>query len=197
MALVFSTLAVVTFGGAYAVLGYLGQTAVAELHWITAPQMVDALGLSEATPGPLILVTQFVGFLAGYHADGIGLALLAGLLALWVTNIPCFLWIFLFAPHLEKLMSVAWLGRGLTGVTAAVVGMIASISIWFAGQIWFAAHTRFALGPFDISLPQWHSVDGLVFSLSAISTILLIWCKWNILWVLPATALMSAAVSFL
>ena len=82
VALVFSTLAVVTFGGAYAVLGYLGQTAVAELHWITAPQMVDALGLSEATPGPLILVTQFVGFLAGYHADGIGLALLAGLLAL-------------------------------------------------------------------------------------------------------------------
>ena len=129
MALVFSTLAVVTFGGAYAVLGYLGQTAVAELNWSTAPQMVDALGLSEATPGPLILVTQFVGFLAGYHADGIGLALLAGLLALWVTNIPCFLWIFRFAPHLEKLMSVAWLGRGLTGVTAAVVGVIASISI--------------------------------------------------------------------
>ena len=197
VAMVFSTLAVVTFGGAYAVLGYLGQTAVADLHWITAQQMVDSLGLAETTPGPLILVTQFVGFLAGYHAGGIGLALLAGLLTLWVTFIPCFLWIFLFAPHLERLMSVAWLARGLAGVTAAVVGVIASISIWFSGQIWFVAHASLALGPFDISLPQWHSVDGLAFSLSAIAAILLIWRKWDILWVLPTMALVSAAISFL
>ena len=197
VAMVFSTLAVVTFGGAYAVLGYLGQTAVADLHWITAQQMVDSLGLAETTPGPLILVTQFVGFLAGYHAGGIGLALLAGLLTLWVTFIPCFLWIFLFAPHLERLMAVAWLARGLAGVTAAVVGVIASISIWFAGQIWFAAHASLALGPFNISLPQWHSVDGLAFSLSAIAAILLIWRKWDILWILPAMAVVSAAISFL
>ena len=197
VAMVFSTLAVVTFGGAYAVLGYLGQTAVADLHWITAQQMVDSLGLAETTPGPLILVTQFVGFLAGYHAGGIGLALLAGLLTLWVTFIPCFLWIFLFAPHLERLMAVAWLARGLAGVTAAVVGVIASISIWFAGQIWFAAHASLAFGPFNISLPQWHSVDGLAFSLSAIAAILLIWRKWDILWVLPTMALVSAAISFL
>ena len=197
VAMVFSTLAVVTFGGAYAVLGYLSQTAVADLHWITAQQMVDSLGLAETTPGPLILVTQFVGFLAGYHAGGIGLALLAGLLTLWVTFIPCFLWIFLFAPHLERLMAVAWLARGLAGVTAAVVGVIASISIWFAGQIWFAAHASLAFGPFNISLPQWYSVDGLAFSLSAIAAILLIWRKWDILWVLPTMALVSAAISFL
>ena len=94
-------------------------------------------------------------------------------------------------------MAVAWLARGLAGVTAAVVGVIASISIWFAGQIWFAAHASLAFGPFNISLPQWHSVDGLAFSLSAIAAILLIWRKWDILWVLPTMALVSAAISFL
>ena len=94
-------------------------------------------------------------------------------------------------------MSVAWLARGLAGVTAAVVGVITSISIWFAGQIWFAAHARLALGPFDISLPQWHSADGLTFSLSAIAAILLIWRKWDILCVLPDMALVSAAISCL
>jgi len=197
VAVVFSTLAVVTFGGAYAVLGYLGQTAVTDLNWITAPQMVDALGLAETTPGPLILVTQFVGFLAGYQAAGLGLALLAGLLTLWVTFIPCFLWIFLFAPHLERLMSVAWLARGLAGITAAVVGVIASISIWFAGQIWFLAHARLTLGPFDISLPQWQAVDGSALGLSAIAAIMLIWREWDILWVLPTLALVSVAVSLL
>ena len=197
VAVVFSTLAVVTFGGAYAVLGYLGQTAVTDLNWITAPQMVNALGLAETTPGPLILVTQFVGFLAGYQAAGLGLALLAGLLTLWVTFIPCFLWIFLFAPHLERLMSVAWLARGLAGITAAVVGVIASISIWFAGQIWFLAHAHLTLGPFDISLPQWQAVDGSALGLSAIAAIMLIWRDWDILWVLPTLALVSVAVSLL
>jgi chromate transporter len=197
VAVVFSTLAVVTFGGAYAVLGYLGQTAVTDLNWITAPQMVDALGLAETTPGPLILVTQFVGFLAGYQAGGFGLALLAGMLTLWVTFIPCFLWIFLCAPHLERLMSFAWLARGLAGITAAVVGVIASISIWFASQIWFSAHACLAIGPFDMSMPQWQTVDGFALGLSTIAAILLIGRKWDILVVLPVMALVSIAVSLL
>ena len=194
--LVFSTLAVVTFGGAYAVLNYLGQTAVADLNWLTAPQMIDALGLAETTPGPLILVTQFVGFLAGYQAGGFGLALLAGLLTLWVTFIPCFLWIFLFAPRLEQLMSVAWLARTLAGITAAVVGVIASVSVWFASRTWFKVQSSFTLGTLDVNLPQWQTLDGLPLCLSAIAAALVIWWKWDILWILPAVAFLSVAVSF-
>ena len=195
IALLFSTLAVVTFGGAYAVLGYLGQTAVTDLNWLTAPQMIDALGLAETTPGPLILVTQFVGFLAGFQAGGLALAFIAGLLTLWVTFLPCFLWIFLFAPHLERLTSIAWLARALAGITAAVVGVIASLSIWFAGQIWFASHSGWTLGPLDLSLPDPGSFDPLSLSFSTLTALLLLWRKWDILWTLPLMALLSVGVS--
>ena len=195
IALLFSTLAVVTFGGAYAVLGYLGQTAVTDLNWLTAPQMIDALGLAETTPGPLILVTQFVGFLAGFQAGGFALALMAGLLTLWVTFLPCFLWIFLFAPHLERLMSIAWLARALAGITAAVVGVIASLSIWFAGQIWFASHSERTLGPLHLSLPDPGSFDPLSLSFSALAALLLLWRKWDIIWTMPLVALLSIGVS--
>jgi len=195
IALLFSTLAVVTFGGAYAVLGYLGQTAVTDLHWLTAPQMIDALGLAETTPGPLILVTQFVGFLAGFNAGGLSLAFIAGLLTLWVTFLPCFLWIFFFAPHLERLMSITWLVCALAGITAAVVGVIASLSIWFAGQIWFASHSERTLGPLHLSLPDPGSFDPLSLSFSALAALLLLWRKWDIIWTLPLMALLSIGVS--
>ena len=195
IALLFSTLAVVTFGGAYAVLGYLTQTAVTDLNWLSAPQMIDALGLAETTPGPLILVTQFVGFLAGFQAGGLSLAFIAGLLTLWVTFLPCFLWIFLFAPHLEKLMSIAWLARALAGITAAVVGVIASLSIWFAGQIWFSSHVARSIGPLHLSVPDLGAFDPLSLSLSALSALLLLWWKWDILWTLPLMALVALGVS--
>ena len=195
IALLFSTLAVVTFGGAYAVLGYLGQTAVTDLNWLTAPQMIDALGLAETTPGPLILVTQFVGFLAGFQAGGFALALMAGLLTLWVTFLPCFLWIFLFAPHLERLMSIAWLARALAGITAAVVGVIASLSIWFAGQIWFVSHIKRTIGPLHLSLPDLSSFDPLSLCFSALAALLLLWRKWDILWTLPLVALLAVGIS--
>ena len=195
VALLFSTLAVVTFGGAYAVLGYLGQTAVTDLNWLTAPQMIDALGLAETTPGPLILVTQFVGFLAGFQAGGFALALMAGLLTLWVTFLPCFLWIFLFAPHLERLMSIAWLARALAGITAAVVGVIASLSIWFAGQIWFVSHIKRTIGPLHLSLPDLSSFDPLSLCFSALAALLLLWRKWDILWTLPLVALLAVGIS--
>ena len=195
IALLFSTLAVVTFGGAYAVLGYLAQTAVTDLNWLTPPQMIDALGLAETTPGPLILVTQFVGFLAGFQAGGLSLAFIAGLLTLWVTFLPCFLWIFLFAPHLERLMSIAWLARALAGITAAVVGVIASLSIWFAGQIWFVSHIERTIGPLHLSLPDPSSFDPLSLSFSALAALLLLWRKWDILWTLPLVALLAVGVS--
>jgi chromate transporter len=195
IALLFSTLAVVTFGGAYAVLGYLTQTAVTDLNWLSAPQMIDALGLAETTPGPLILVTQFVGFLAGLQAGGLSLAFIAGLLTLWVTFLPCFLWIFLFAPHLEKLMSIAWLARALAGITAAVVGVIASLSIWFSGQIWFSNHVERSIGPLHLSVPDLGAFDPLSLSLSALSALLLLWWKWDILWTLPLMALVALGVS--
>ena len=195
IALLFSTLAVVTFGGAYAVLGYLGQTAVTDLHWLTAPQMIDALGLAETTPGPLILVTQFVGFLAGFHAGGLSLAFIAGLLTLWVTFLPCFLCIFFFAPHLERLMSITWLVCALAGITAAVVGVIASLSIWFAGQIWFSSHSERTLGPLHLSLPDPGSFDPLSLSFSALAALLLLWRKWDIICTLPLMALLSIGVS--
>ena len=128
----FSKLAVVTFGGAYAVLAYLGQSVVADFGWLTAGEMMDGLGLAETTPGPLILVTEFVGFIAGYREGGIGLALLATLLTLWVTFVPCFLWIFTGAPYLDWICDQPRLKGALNAITAAVVGVILNLAVFFS-----------------------------------------------------------------
>ena len=120
----FARLAVVTFGGAYAVLAYMTQTVVDQYHWISTDQMIDALGLAETTPGPLILVTQFVAMLTGQMTGGVTLALAAGAVALWATFVPCFLWIFLAAPYLDRLAARPRLAAALHGITAAVVGVI-------------------------------------------------------------------------
>ena len=139
----FSKAAMVTFGGAYAVLPYVGQQAVENYHWLTAPQMLDGLGLAETTPGPLIMVVQFVGFLGGWNHPG-GLApLLAATLGAamttWTTFVPCFLWIFLGAPHIERLRGNVRLGGALAAVTAAVVGVVLNLAVWFGGQTFFPA----------------------------------------------------------
>ena len=138
IALFFSKLAVVTFGGAYAVLAYMAQAAVETHGWLGAEQMIDALGLAETTPGPLILVTQFVAMVAGQNASGPGLALAAGLVALWVTFVPCFLWIFALAPHVEHLLAQPRLQGALQGITAAVAGVILNLSVFFALHVFFA-----------------------------------------------------------
>ncbi|MBY6089364.1 chromate efflux transporter [Maritimibacter alkaliphilus] len=138
IALFFSKLAVVTFGGAYAVLAYMAQAAVETHGWLGAEQMIDALGLAETTPGPLILVTQFVAMVAGQNASGPGLALAAGLVALWVTFVPCFLWIFALAPHVERLLAQPRLQGALQGITAAVAGVILNLSVFFALHVFFA-----------------------------------------------------------
>lgn len=137
LGLFFSRLAVVTFGGAYAVLAYMTQTVVQDYGWITTDQMIDALGLAETTPGPLILVTEFVALLAGFAQSGGHGAIAAGLIALWVTFTPCFLWIFLAGPYLERISAQPRLAGALQAITAAVVGVIANLSIWFAIHVLF------------------------------------------------------------
>ncbi len=153
----FSSTAMVTFGGAYAVLAYVGQQAVEHFGWLRPGEMLDGLGLAETTPGPLIMVLQFVGFLAAYRAPGALDPLLAGtiggLIATFVTFAPCFLWIFAGAPHVERLRGNARLSGALAGITAAVVGVIASLALWFAVHTLFARVTRFDQGPLAFDWP--------------------------------------------
>jgi chromate transporter len=139
--LFFSKLAVVTFGGAYAVLAYMAQQVVQSHHWLTAPEMVDGLGLAETTPGPLILVTQFVGFLAAFRTPApfspLGAGLIGAALTTWVTFVPAMLWIFAGAPFLEELRANRRLAGALAAITAAVVGVILNLSVWFALHVLF------------------------------------------------------------
>jgi chromate transporter len=139
--LFFSKLAVVTFGGAYAVLAYMAQQVVQSHHWLTAPEMVDGLGLAETTPGPLILVTQFVGFIAAFRTPApfspLGAGLIGAALTTWVTFVPAMLWIFAGAPFLEELRANRRLAGALAAITAAVVGVILNLSVWFALHVLF------------------------------------------------------------
>jgi chromate transporter len=135
----FSKLAVVTFGGAYAVLAYMTQTVSQDFGWLTTSQMIDALALAETTPGPLILVTEFVALVAGYQTGGTTLMLAAGALALWCTFIPCFLWIFVAAPYVDRILAQPRLKAALAGISAAVVGVILNLSLWFAEQTYLNA----------------------------------------------------------
>jgi chromate transporter len=147
IALFFSKLAIVTFGGAYAVLAYMAQQAVEVHGWLSAGEMVDGLGLAETTPGPLILVTEFVGFFAGYHrAGGIAGGIAAAVITLWVTFAPSFLMIFVSAPYIERLRSVPRLGSALSAITAAVVGVILNLTIWFGVHVLFSGVQTRALG---------------------------------------------------
>jgi chromate transporter len=137
----FSKAAMVTIGGAYAVLPYVAQQAVVKFAWLGAPQMLDGLGLAETTPGPLIMVLQFVGFLGGWNHPGtlppLVAATLGAALTTWVTFVPCFIWIFLGAPHIERMRRHPRLNAALTAVTAAVVGVILNLAVWFAGHVIF------------------------------------------------------------
>ena len=193
----FSTLAVVTFGGAYAVLAYMAQDVVVQLGWLTAGEMVDALGLAETTPGPLILVTQFVGFLAGFKDGGLPLGLAGAVVALWVTFAPCFLWIFTGAPYIEWISNQPRLRGALTSITAAVVGVILNLSIWFALHVLFAKVDRLTLGPLTLWRPELASVDWLAVGLFLFSVALAFGLRWGIFRILVASALLGAALKFL
>jgi chromate transporter len=190
----FSKMAVVTFGGAYAVLAYVAQQAVERYAWITPTQMVDGLGLAESTPGPLIMVVQFVGFLAAYQVAGSEYPLLAGvagaLITVWVTFVPCFLWIFLGAPYVEALRGNAALSSALAAITAAVVGVIANLALWFATHVLFD-HVSAA------GLPSFDSLRILPAILTAIALILMFALKWNLGRTIACCVVLGAATSAL
>lgn len=177
IALFFSKMALVTFGGAYAVLAYVAQQAVEHYHWLKPHEMLDGLGMAETTPGPLIMVLQFVGFIAAYR-DASGLspmlaATLGGLLATWVTFTPCFLWIFVGAPYVERLRGNKGLAGALSAITAAVVGVILNLSIWFALHTLFRTTTPVQAFPLNFDMPVLTSVDiaALLLSIAAATAI--------------------------
>ena len=191
----FSKLATVTFGGAYAVLAYMSQEVVFDLEWLTTAQMMDGLGLAETTPGPLILVTQFVGFMAGFQVGGLALALGATLMVLWVTFIPCFLWIFAGAPYIEWITAQPRLKNALSAITAAVVGVILSLSIWFGLHVLFSQVHKEVFGIVNIWRPAVDSINLLVLLLAALSYYLLILRHKKIIYVLGICAVLGASFS--
>lgn len=193
----FSKMAVVTFGGAYAVLAYVAQEAVEHYHWLTAPEMLAGLGLAETTPGPLILVLQFVGFLAGYHDRGILGGLGGALLTLWVTFAPCFAWIFLGAPFVERMHDQPRLKGALAGVTAAVVGVIANLALWFGLRVIFAEVRRLPLGPAAIDLPVPGTLQPAALALALLAAALLFGLRLGLARTLGACALAGLALSYL
>jgi len=192
----FSVMAVVTFGGAYAVLAYVAQEAVEGYAWLTAADMLVGLGLAETTPGPLILVLQFVGFMAGWQAGGpagsAGTAVLGAGLTLWVTFLPCFAWIFLGAPYVERLHDQPRLRGALAGVTAAVVGVIANLALWFALRVVFA---RMEPGPFALSLPDPGSVQPLALGLVVVAGLALFVLKLGLVRTLAVSAGLGLVLS--
>jgi chromate transporter len=193
----FSKLAVVTFGGAYAVLAYLGQDVVGQFGWLSAGEMMDGLGLAETTPGPLILVNEFVGFLAAFREGGIWYGLLGAVVTLWVTFTPCFLWIFVGAPYIDWIGTQPGLRGALAAITAAVVGVILNLSIWFALHVFFAQVSAQNYGPLVVWQPELDSLDWRVIVLALLSAVMLFRLHWSISRVLLLVSILGVALSAL
>ncbi|WP_088347094.1 MULTISPECIES: chromate efflux transporter [Rhodomicrobium] len=195
----FSTMAVVTFGGAYAVLAYVAQAAVEGFGWLAPGEMVDGLGLAETTPGPLILVLQFVGFLAGYRApwglDPLLAGCLGALLTVWVTFAPCFLWIFLGAPYVEALRSNKAISAALAAITAAVVGVIMNLTLWFALHVLFREMRGLDLFGITLDLPVFASLDWRTALLAAGAMIAMLRFKTGMLPTLAVCAIVGIAIA--
>jgi chromate transporter len=200
-ALFFSGAALVTFGGAYAVLAYVAQQAVAVYGWLAPGEMVRGLALAETTPGPLIMVVQFVAFLGAFRDPGPLNPWLAGviasLLTTWVTFVPCFLFIFLGAPYVERLRHNQALSAALHGITAAVVGVIASLAVFFALNTLFAQTSSLELGPIRLPLPVLASWHPLAFALTAVALALIFWRGWSPLRTLGVCAALGAAAGMI
>ncbi len=187
----FSRLAMVSFGGAYAGLAYLAQDVVADKGWMNAGEMMDALGLAETTPGPLILVTEFVGYVAGYRAGGVGMGIAGALVTLWSTFAPCFLWIFAGSPYIEQLTAQPRLRGALESITAAVVGVILNLSLWFALHVLFAELPSLEIGPVKLLVPVWGSLDWRILVVGAVSAVMLLWWCQSLMRTLGVAALMG------
>jgi chromate transporter len=198
IALFFSKMAMVTFGGAYAVLAYVAQQAVEHYHWVQPREMLDGLGMAETTPGPLIMVLQFVGFMAAYRDPGTLSPMLAGtlggLLATWVTFTPCFLWIFLGAPFVETLRGNRGLAGALTAITAAVVGVILNLSIWFALHSLFRQTTPIRSFGLSFDMPVLSSIDIAAFVLAAAAATAIFRLNIGMLWVLAGSCAAGVAL---
>ncbi|MGB0903183.1 chromate efflux transporter [Halocynthiibacter sp.] len=193
----FSKLAVVTFGGAYAVLAYMTQEVVSTYNWLTTGEMLDALGLAETTPGPLILVTEFVAAVAGQKQGGVSLAIANAALTLWVTFVPCFIWIFASAPWLERIMAYPRLRTALRAITAAVVGVIANLSVWFAVHVFFDQVTTTNFGFVSVLTPSLNSINLIACGLTLLASVMLLWRKWNLLLVLLIMGIAGFMTGFL
>jgi chromate transporter len=195
VAMFFSKMAVVTFGGAYAVLAWVAQDAVQDLGWLTAGQMLDGLGLAETTPGPLILVLQFVGFLAGFSAHGIAGGTVAAALTTFVTFAPSFVWIFLLAPFVERLAANPRLAGGLAAITAAVVGVILNLAVWFGLRVLFAQVGAVAFGPLRIDVPVLMSLDWRAALIALLAGVALLRLKLGVARTLGGAALLGLVFS--
>jgi len=194
LGLFFSKMAVVTFGGAYAVLAYVADAAVTTYGWLKPGEMLDGLAMAETTPGPLIIVLSFVGYLGAFR-EATGLSpqvagLVGGLLVAWVTFVPSFLWIFLGAPYMERLRGSRLLAGALTAITAAVVGVILNLSVWLGLHVLFGTVGTLELGPFSPAWPEWVTVDPWAVLLFALSAFALFRLR---LGVVPTLVLASAA----
>jgi chromate transporter len=193
----FSKLAVLTFGGAYAVLAWMAQEVVEDKDWLTLSQMMDGLGLAETTPGPLILVNQFVGYIAAHQVGGWQLGLAGAVIALWMTFVPSFLFIFAGAPFIDRLTHMPRLSGALAAITAAVVGVIANLSLWFAMHVLFATLPEISLGPVHLILPDPASLRVVPALIAGIAAFLLLWRHWPLLLVLALSASASALAAVL
>ncbi|MCJ2025543.1 chromate efflux transporter [Methylobacterium sp. J-067] len=195
----FSKMALVTFGGAYAVLSYVAQQAVEHYGWLKPGEMLDGLGMAETTPGPLIMVTQFVGFLAAYRSPGSIPPLLAGtlggLLTTWVTFAPCFLWIFVGAPYVERLRGNRALVGALSAITAAVVGVILNLAVWFALHSVFTETRPFTVGPVGVDVPVPSSLNPWALTLAATAVLAVFRFKIGMVPTLSACAAAGVALN--
>lgn len=192
----FSKLAVVTFGGAYAVLAYMGQDVVNQFGWLSAGEMMDGLGLAETTPGPLILVTEFVGFLAAFREGGLMLGIAGALITLWATFAPCFLWIFAGAPFIDWIGAQPRLKSALSAISAAVVGVILNLTIWFALHVFFTKVSAEQAGPLVLWTPELASIDWRAVALSALCAILLFRLRWDLMRVLLVASIGGALLGY-
>ncbi|MET0415752.1 MAG: chromate transporter, partial [Actinoplanes sp.] len=195
--LFFSGTAVVTFGGAYAVLAFVAQRAVEHYAWLSAGDMVRGLALAETTPGPLIMVVQFVAFLGAFHNPGAldpwVAGVVASLLTTWVTFVPCFLFILLGAPYVERLRGNHALSAALTGITAAVVGVIANLGLYFAVHTLFGDTKAVTAGPLNLQVPDVGTVRWMPVAIAVVAAVLIFRLKWSVLRVLGISALLGLA----
>ncbi|MFC9361792.1 chromate efflux transporter [Rhodococcus sp. NPDC057014] len=195
--LFFSGTALVTFGGAYAVLAYVAQKAVETYGWLTPGEMVRGLGLAETTPGPLIMVVQFVAFLGAYRNPGDldpwVAATLGALLTTWVTFVPCFVFIFLGAPYVERLRNNTQLTSALNGITASVVGVIANLALYFAVHTLFADATMLHWGPIHLLVPDLRTIRPVVAVIAVLAVVMIYRWNWSVLRTLGVCALFGLA----